>query len=175
MSILYKNQPEEIKINSFSDVMSAWKILATMGFYPVDHGSGIYIVGNHRFPKISFQTVIGGKTFTWKIVVKNLSVYNIYVHKILLNGEPIDASLLDHYPLLGRNVKLVFEMSHSPHYTKRAEFKLLPLHPNSNQMELLPVKHSSIVPNKTSYSLLYRLFLVCASWSICGLVAFLIL
>jgi putative alpha-1,2-mannosidase len=175
MNTLYKNPPEDKYDNGNTAPMSAWNILSTIGFYPIAHGNGVYMIGTYHSPKMTIQTIYGGKTSKWKIVVKNLSSQNIYVNKISLNGNPIDAGRLDRYRLFGKNVRLVFEMNDSPNYSSENELNVSPLSISSNNgmdtQQLVPLS----LKHKVPHSLLYRLLLLCVTWNLYGLVAFLTL
>lgn len=175
MNTLYKDSPEDKYDNGNTTPFSAWNILSTIGFYPIAHGNGVYMIGTYHSPRMTIQTIYGGKKSTWKIIVKNLSSQNIYVNKISLNGNPIDAGRLDRYRLFEKKVKLVFEMNDSPNYCSENELNVLPVSVISNMgmdtqhMFPFPVKH------RVSHGLIYRLLLLCVTWNLYGLVSFLIL
>jgi len=172
---MYNTAAEKRIDSTGKEEISAWKLLSTMGFYTVVDNNGIYVRGNHHFPKMTIQTVSGGKRYTWRIVVKNLSYRNMYVKRILLNGHPIEPMSLNYISLLGQNAKLTFELSDSPFYVKENAVKLCVLHPDSNPEDPSQRHNSSFSRKNAMKSMVYRLVLVCLTWSLCGSVAFLIL
>jgi len=83
---MYSNQPDGYAGNEDCGQMSAWYILTTLGFYPVNPATGIFDMGR-PFVKKAKINLENGKTFT--ITANNLSDKNCYVQKIKLNGKVI--------------------------------------------------------------------------------------
>lgn len=87
--------------------MSAWYMFSVLGFYPVAPGSEEYSIGS---PTVEGAVIHleNGNTFT--IVAENQSDANVYVKKMLLNGQPYNKSTLSHADIM-KGGKLVFVMS----------------------------------------------------------------
>ncbi len=104
---MYKPTPDGLGGNDDTGQMSAWYIFSTLGFYPVAPGSGQYAIGSPAISKAAIH-LGGGKTFM--IDVKNQSAKNVYVHKMTLNGQPLNRLYLTDADLLNGGT-LVFYMS----------------------------------------------------------------
>ncbi len=83
---MYKPTPDGLGGNDDTGQMSAWYIFSTLGFYPVAPSSGQYALGSPAIHKATIQ-LPGNKTFV--VDVKNQSDKNVYVQKVLLNGQPL--------------------------------------------------------------------------------------
>ena len=103
----YHDSPDGLGGNDDCGQMSAWFIFSSLGFYPVAPGSTQYAFGS---PSISSATISleNGNTFT--IEAKNQSDKNVYVKRILLNGQRLDRSFILHEEIM-KGGKLVFEMA----------------------------------------------------------------
>ena len=87
--------------------MSAWFLFSSLGFYPLDPVSGEYVIGAPQVPAATIP-LANGKKFTMK--AENLSVNNLYVDKIELNGAPYTKKTISHKDIMdGGN--LVFFMT----------------------------------------------------------------
>ena len=73
--------------------MSAWYIFSAMGFYPVNPANGVYCFGSPQLPKATIK-LANGKEF--KIITRDASPENIYIQKILLNGETYKKNFITH-------------------------------------------------------------------------------
>ena len=94
---MYKNTPDGLGGNDDTGQMSAWYIFSALGFYPVAPGSDAYAIGS---PSVYHATINleNGKTFT--INVKNQGENNIYIQKIILNGQPCNSFFLYHADIM---------------------------------------------------------------------------
>jgi putative alpha-1,2-mannosidase len=96
--------------NDDTGQMSAWYIFSTLGFYPVAPGSDQYAIGS---PAV-YHAVLNlenGKTFT--INVKNQSDKNVYVQKIMLNGQPLNSYFISHGDIMnGGEITFVMGAKH---------------------------------------------------------------
>lgn len=104
---MYKPTPDGLGGNDDTGQMSAWYIFSTLGFYPVAPSSGQYAIGSPAIHKATIQ-LPGNKTFV--VDVKNQSDKNVYVQKILLNGQPLNRLYLTDQELFAGG-KLTFYMS----------------------------------------------------------------
>jgi putative alpha-1,2-mannosidase len=110
MDDFYKNTPDGLIGNEDCGQMSAWYILSASGFYPVNPGDGIYVLGTPLFTEAKFK-LENGKTFTVKAA--NVSANNFYVRSVRLNGTRIDAPILSHEDIM-KGGSLDFEMTDKP-------------------------------------------------------------
>ena len=103
----YHPAPDGLGGNDDCGQMSAWLIFSTLGFYPVAPGSDQYSLGS---PAISHAILHleNGKDFT--IEVQDQGDKNVYVRKMLLNGEPLTRRYITHEEIMNGG-KLVFYMS----------------------------------------------------------------
>ena len=110
METLYNNSPEGICGNDDTGQMSAWFLWSAMGFYPVRHGTGEYMVGTPLFKHLELNHVRGKLT----ILAPKVSFENRYIHGIKINGKSVDRYYLMHNELFSGNVLLEFEMADYP-------------------------------------------------------------
>ena len=82
----YTAQPDGLPGNDDYGTMSAWYLFTSLGFYPLS-GSSTYLLGSPTFDRITIHRNQGECTLT--INVKNNSPTNVYVERVLLNGEPL--------------------------------------------------------------------------------------
>lgn len=104
---LYQPRPDGLSGNDDCGQMSAWYMLSSMGFYPVDPVSAEYVLGAPQMPRIALQ-LGGGRTLV--VVAKNLSEQNKYVRRVLWNGKPWKRTTIPHSLLAGGGT-LTFEMT----------------------------------------------------------------
>ena len=90
--------------------MSAWFIFSSLGFYPLDPVSGEYVIGAPQIPAATIP-LTNGKMFTMR--TENLSVSNLYVEKIELNGNPYHKRTISHKDIMD-GARLVFYMTDNP-------------------------------------------------------------
>jgi predicted alpha-1,2-mannosidase len=110
---MYQDAPAGIIGNEDCGQMSAWYIFSALGFYPVFPASGNYVIGSPLFEKASIQLPLG-KQFTVQTI--NNSAKNIYIQRIMLNGQPYTKSYLQHADLL-KGGSMVITMGAAPNYT----------------------------------------------------------
>lgn len=118
---LYDTIPQGYAGNEDTGQMSAWFVFSSLGFYPVSHGEGVYVIGTPSFEKIEFKHGFGG---TLKINAKNISEGNIYIQSVKLNGKKYTKNWFQHEDIFNKNnVTIEFEMGDKPnfHWGTRAE------------------------------------------------------
>lgn len=120
----YKNQPNGHCGNEDCGQMSAWFVLSSLGFYPVNPAQGVYVFGVPYFEKAEIQ-VSKDKIFT--IVAKNFSSKNKYIKAIYLNGNPYKKLYISHKDII-KGGELVFEMGDTPNDSVLGSYEL----PNVN-------------------------------------------
>ena len=110
LSNFYNNRPNGLCGNDDCGQTSAWYVLSSIGFYPVNPASGEYVLGSPLANK-SELNLGNGKRFTIK--AEQLSKQNIYIQKATLNGKPYTRSYLKHADML-QGGELVLYMGSSP-------------------------------------------------------------
>ena len=119
---LYTDQPDGLSGNEDCGQMSAWYILSSMGFYPVNPSNGAYIFGSPLFDEVVLD-IAGQKQF--KISTKNNSDKNIYIQSVTLNGEEHKYSYITHKEIL-KGGELEFTMGSKPNKNFGKEKKYRP-------------------------------------------------
>ena len=106
----FKPTPDGLGGNDDCGQMSAWYIFTALGFYPVAPGSDQYAIGS---PAVDAATIRleNGKTF--EIEAQNQGEKNVYVQKMILNGQPLTQLYLTHSDITSGG-KLVFVMGEKP-------------------------------------------------------------
>lgn len=97
MDELYTTKPDGIAGNEDAGQMSAWYMFSAMGFYPVNPASGEYVLGS---PEVTNAVINleSGKTFT--VSTENQSATNVYVEKVLLNGQELQRPYITHQEII---------------------------------------------------------------------------
>lgn len=106
----YKNTPDGLGGNDDCGQMSAWYIFSSLGFYPVAPASDQYWFGSPAVDGATLQ-LEGGKTFTVRTV--NQGDKNVYVQKVLLNGQLLDRRYITHNEITSGGA-ITFYMSNKP-------------------------------------------------------------
>ena len=109
----YSNQPNGLCGNDDCGQMSAWYVLSSIGFYPVNPANGEYVFGSPLADQ-SDLTLGNGKHFVVK--AENLSVQNIYIQMASLNGAPYTRSFIKHSDIM-KGGELVLTMGSKPSET----------------------------------------------------------
>ena len=109
----YSNQPNGLCGNDDCGQTSAWYVFSSLGFYPVNPASGEYVLGSplSDFSEINLSN---GKVFAVRAV--NLSRQNIYIQKVILNGQPYAKTFVKHADILNGG-ELVLYMDAKPSLT----------------------------------------------------------
>ena len=94
---MYQNNPDGLSGNEDCGQMSAWYIMSSLGFYPVNPSEGIYVIGSPLFDEVSFNTG-SGKLF--KVTVYNNSDQNVYIQSARLNNKDLNRSYIYHKEIL---------------------------------------------------------------------------
>jgi predicted alpha-1,2-mannosidase len=112
----YHAAPDGLGGNDDCGQMSAWYVFSSLGFYPFAPGSDQYQLGSPAVQQATLR-LENGKTFS--IEAKNQSDKNVYVEKVVLNGQPLQRSYITHQDIVNGG-KIVFYMSAAPN--KKREF-----------------------------------------------------
>lgn len=94
---MYHNNPDGLSGNEDCGQMSAWYILSSMGFYPVNPAEGVYVIGSPLFDRVSFNP---GNGRSFEIIVNNNSKKNVYIQSVKLNDETLNRSFIYHEEIL---------------------------------------------------------------------------
>jgi len=97
MNELYNDNQSGYSGNEDCGQMSAWYIFSVLGFYPVNPANGVYCFGSPQLPAATIK-LASGKEF--KITTHDASPENIYIQKILLNGEPYKKLFITHNDII---------------------------------------------------------------------------
>jgi putative alpha-1,2-mannosidase len=87
--------------------MSAWYILSTLGFYPVNPTNGEFVIGAPQVKKATLR-ISNNKQFT--ITAEGFSNQTIFQNNSKLNGIPLEKPLL-HYTDIMKGGTLNFKMT----------------------------------------------------------------
>lgn len=110
MKRMYSDLPDGLCGNEDCGQMSAWYILSSLGFYPVNPVNGIYVFGSPNIEKAIID-LPEGKTFI--INAKNNSDENIFIQSVLLNGKSYTHSYITYKDIMAGGV-LEFVMGNKP-------------------------------------------------------------
>ena len=110
MDNLYAPTPGGLPGNDDCGQMSAWYVFSALGFYPVCPGSNEYVLGSPSVTEAKLN-LENGRTFNIRAI--GLSKENIYVKRILLNGQPTSKLFINHEELMAGG-EMIFEMTSKP-------------------------------------------------------------
>lgn len=112
MKKYYTTEKDGICGNEDAGQMSAWYVLSSMGFYPENPMSGVYVIGSPVMDKATIT--VGSNKFA--ITVEHQGKKNIYVQKLTLNGHPYTKSYIKHSDLI-KGGQMTFYMGDKPSKT----------------------------------------------------------
>ena len=115
---LYLNTPSGYSGNEDCGQMSAWYIFSSLGFYPVNPANSVYCLGSPQFEKAVLY-LAGGKHF--EVTTKNVSVENVYIQEIFLNGKPYKKNFITHNDIV-KGGTIEFVMGKAPN-KKMADYE----------------------------------------------------
>ena len=93
----YKPTPDGLGGNDDCGQMSAWYLFSALGFYPVAPGSDRYALGS-PVVKTAVIKLESGKTLT--IEAKGQGDKNVYVERVMINGNKLDWRHITHSEIL---------------------------------------------------------------------------
>ena len=103
----YRPTPDGLGGNDDCGQMSAWYLFSALGFYPVAPGSDQYALGSPVI-KTAVLKLENGRTLT--IEAKDQSDKNVYVHKVVVNGQPLKRNYVTHAEIMNGG-RITFHMS----------------------------------------------------------------
>ena len=105
----YRAAPDGLAGNEDCGQMSAWYVFSTLGFYPADPASGVYVLGVPRFDTAVLR--VQGGTFVIRALRQGPE--DRYVRAVRLNGHPWPLTYIRHADVAAGGV-LEFEMGSEP-------------------------------------------------------------
>ena len=109
MKELYRNTPDGLCGNEDCGQMSAWYVMSTMGFYPVDPCGGEYELGAPLFPEMNLH-LENGKVFTITSHFSGETLNNTSQRseesqkknapRVRLNGDVINSTTISHNDII---------------------------------------------------------------------------
>lgn len=106
----YHTRPDGLIGNEDCGQMSAWYILSSLGFYPVNPVSGVFVFGSPIADKATVR-LQNGKSF--EVISRHNSAENIYIQSVSLNGL-VHTSPYITYDTIMKGGTLVFTMGSKP-------------------------------------------------------------
>ncbi len=103
----HNNAPDGMIGNDDCGQMSAWYILSTLGFYPVNPANGEFVLGS---PQVKKATIHLSKNKKFTIEAKNFSEQSIYNEAQFLNGNKLINPFITYQEIMNSG-NLTFEMT----------------------------------------------------------------
>jgi predicted alpha-1,2-mannosidase len=110
METMYAARSDGLQGNEDVGQMSAWYIMSSMGFYPVDPVSGNYVFGTPLFDHVSLELGNGKRL---EIDVHRNTPTDQYIHSVTFNGKPYTRSWFNHRDIVN-GARIVLEMASEP-------------------------------------------------------------
>ena len=110
MKKMYQPTSDGLGGNDDCGQMSAWYIFSALGFYPMSPGSVNYELGSPVVTDASLNLENGN---TFKISTKNQGDSNVYVEKVILDGNVLNRTYITHDEI-AKGGHLEFIMSKKP-------------------------------------------------------------
>ena len=113
MDTMYSTEVDGLSGNEDVGQMSAWYIMTTYGFYPVEPATGKYVLGAPQVDAATLR-VAGGE---FKVIREGYSETNRYVQSVELNGEPLNRYYITHDEIIaGGELKFIMGSDKSVWY-----------------------------------------------------------
>jgi predicted alpha-1,2-mannosidase len=106
MTDFHQNTPDGMIGNDDCGQMSAWYILSTLGFYPLNPANGTFVLGS---PQVKKATLHLDQNKRFVIKAQNISKKNIYQENPSLNKVKLDRNYIG-YPEIMQGGELKFQM-----------------------------------------------------------------
>ena len=95
--IMYSTEPDGLSGNEDVGQMSAWYVMTTLGFYPVEPAAGKYVLGVPLMDRAEID--VEGGVFT--VIREGYTPEKRYVQSVTLNGEPLERNYITHDEIVG--------------------------------------------------------------------------
>ncbi|MBK8342755.1 MAG: glycoside hydrolase family 92 protein [Bacteroidetes bacterium] len=102
----HNNTPDGMIGNDDCGQMSAWYILSTLGFYPINPASGEFVLGSPQVKSATIKLACGKKFI---IQANNFSETSIFTDKTILNNKTLEQPLIFYQDIM-QGGYLTFEM-----------------------------------------------------------------
>jgi putative alpha-1,2-mannosidase len=106
----YSDGPGGLGGNDDAGQMSAWYVMASLGFYPLDPVSDQYILTSPLFNSYAVS-LPNGKQF--KAVIHRESAGSLYIARVLYNGKSYNKSYIT-YSMIKNGGSIAFFLSDAP-------------------------------------------------------------
>jgi predicted alpha-1,2-mannosidase len=110
LETMYSDQPDGLQGNEDVGQMSAWYVLSSLGFYPVDAVSGNYILGSPLFDQAVVEL---GEGKQLKIEIRRSDPSHAYVQQFWLNGKQQQRAWF-HHSEIANGASIQLEMGPEP-------------------------------------------------------------
>jgi predicted alpha-1,2-mannosidase len=94
VAALYNATPAGIPGNDDCGQLSSWFVFASLGFYPVNAATGVYVIGSPLVKRAAVRNPKTGTTFS--VIAENNSSENLYIQSANLNGKDLRRSWITH-------------------------------------------------------------------------------
>jgi len=110
LTTMYAPEPYGHCGNEDCGQMSAWYVFSSMGFYPVNPATGIYLIGSPLWEEATISLEENKKFI---IKAPGVNEHKKYVQQVFLNGKKLERPWITHREIMNGGT-LVFEMSEQP-------------------------------------------------------------
>ena len=101
----FTNKPDGLCGNDDCGQMSAWYVMSSLGFYPVNTAEGTFVFGS---PLMSKATIKLEKNKSFSITAANNDSENPYIQSVLLNNKPYTKSFITYKEIMaGGTLKFI--------------------------------------------------------------------
>ena len=111
VAALYNNTPSGVPGNDDCGQLSSWFVFASLGFYPVNAASGVYVIGSPLVKRATIRNPGSARGFT--CVAENNSPENVFIQSAKLNGRELTRSWITHAEI-ATGGDLIFSMGRKP-------------------------------------------------------------
>jgi predicted alpha-1,2-mannosidase len=153
MDDFYTDRRDGLIGNEDCGQMSAWYVMSAMGYYPVNPGQPIYVLGSPLFPSVTITLPNG---LTWTVRAEGGGAGRPYVNQVSLNGRDITRSWISHEEIMNGG-ELRFTMTGEPVLRWGAAATDLPPVPPSVAITMTPV----VTPARPTFTDSLMLTLAC--------------
>ncbi len=140
----YSDQRDGLIGNEDCGQMSAWYVMSALGFYPVNPGQPMYVLGSPLFPRATVHLPNGR---SWTVRSEEGGAGRPYVASVALNAKPITRSWISHEEIVNGG-ELRFRMGREPDVTRGVSSADLPPVPKHLEITLTP----TVTPARSSFS-----------------------
>lgn len=143
LTTMYAPEPYGHCGNEDCGQMSAWYVFSSLGFYPVNPATGVYLIGS---PLWEEAVISVGDNKQFAVMAPGITKEKKYVRKVTLNGRALTNPWITHRDIMNGGI-LEFEMSETPDkslwtdVTKVPYMQLIPFSAKNRQVACCSVPH----------------------------------